>query len=274
MKNVAIASYSFHGLYNSKMIDVFSYLESVKFRYNMDTADIWNGMIPTLDDDFTDKIKIALQQRDLTLVNLCVDGPHLWEDNIETRKNNHENALKYLKLAEKLNAKTIRIDVGVQGKEMNEEQFEYVAKTYKEYAKIADSCGFKVGPENHWGASLNIKVMERLNAMVDSKAYGILLHYKPWEGDDNGTGNEVSAKFAMHTHLDATTCKGDIEPVIKMLIEKGYNGAFCVEHHTGKNEYNEVLGQLGVVKAALGRLQDQGITAGGFNPILRKSGLE
>ena len=41
---ISIASYSFHGLLEAGMIDVFGYLESCRYRYHLDTADIWSNL--------------------------------------------------------------------------------------------------------------------------------------------------------------------------------------------------------------------------------------
>lgn len=275
MKNVALASYSFHGLLGAGMMDLFGYLETMRYRMNLLTADIWNGMFLSTEADYVKKVKTALEERDLTLVNLCVDGPHLWDDDEEVRAQHKKDALRWLEIAKELNAKTIRIDVGVRDKApMTEQQLDYVSKTYSEYAHIAKESGFRVGPENHWGASLLIDNMEAIRDAVSNPAYGMLLHVKPWD-DDSAHGNERAARFAMHTHLDYNTCSGDIEGVIRMLCENGYTGCFSAEHHTGKNEYTETIYQLGAVMGALDRLSESGVvTSGGFNPLLRKAGLE
>ncbi len=46
--NISIASYSFYGLLGKGQMDVFGYLETIKYRYHLDTADIWNGMLMQL----------------------------------------------------------------------------------------------------------------------------------------------------------------------------------------------------------------------------------
>ncbi|MFA6948905.1 MAG: TIM barrel protein [Eubacteriales bacterium] len=275
MKNVALASYSFHGLLGAGMMDLFGYLETVRYRMNLLTADIWNGMFISTDNDYVQKVKTALGERDLTLVNLCVDGPHLWDDDPDIRAQHKKEALRWLDIAGTLDAKTIRIDVGVRDKTpLTAEQLDYVGKTYAEYAHIAAESGFRVGPENHWGASLLIGNMEAIYSTVSNPAYGILFHVKPWD-DDSEHGFERAARFAMHTHLDYKTCTGDIEGVIRKLCENGYTGCFSAEHHTGKNEYTETVLQLGAVMGALDRLSDSGVvTTGGFNPLLRRDGLE
>ncbi len=113
--NVTIASYSFHGLLAAGMIDVFGYMESCKYRYHLQAADIWNGMLASTDEDYLKKVKEGLDSRELVLANLCVDGAHIWEDDPAAREKNYQNALANLKAGEYLGAKTIRIDAGGAG---------------------------------------------------------------------------------------------------------------------------------------------------------------
>ena len=122
--NVAIASYAFHGLFRENRIDLFGYLESCKYRYGLQTADIWNGMLVSLENSYLLKVKEALAERELTLVNLCIDGPHIWEADPAVRENHYQLALDYLQVAELLGAKTVRIDAGVREDTFTDEQFE------------------------------------------------------------------------------------------------------------------------------------------------------
>ena len=57
--NFAVASYSFHGLLNIGAIDIFGYLETVRYRYGLNTADIWNGYIKSYDDRFSKTLNKA-----------------------------------------------------------------------------------------------------------------------------------------------------------------------------------------------------------------------
>ena len=82
----SIAGFSVHGLVAESRINVFGYLESCRYRYAQYTADLWNGQIGTQDETVLRKVREALDERDLTLVNYHVDGVHLWEeDQIECR---------------------------------------------------------------------------------------------------------------------------------------------------------------------------------------------
>ena len=114
--NISIASYSFHGLLSHGMIDLFGYLESCRYRYQLHTADIWTDMFISTENDYLMKVKEALHIRELDLVNLCVDDAHILEDDLNQREQNYLKALAYLKAAEVLGAKTIRIGSGGNGR--------------------------------------------------------------------------------------------------------------------------------------------------------------
>ena len=244
---ISIASYAFHGLLREGKMDLFGYLETVRYRYDLATADIWNGMLASTEDEYLDKVKDALEERELTLVNLCVDGAHIWEDAADVREHNYQNALTHLHTAEVLGAKTVRIDAGVRADTFTDEQFDWIVQRYQEYAQRAQDNGYLVGPENHWGAEVVPANMKRLCEAVDHPAFGVLLHFRGNEGD------AVMAPWAMHTHIAWNITEGSLAESMAMLRDAGYDGYWSVEHHTGKNEYAEVAVQLARVRDVLDR---------------------
>lgn len=232
------------------MIDVFGYLESVKYRYHLRSADIWNGMIPDpTDEDFIKKVRRALDERDLVLANLCVDGAHPWEPDPQAREENHQRALAYLRAAEILGAQSVRIDMGGRDEVMTDEQFDYTVSRYQEYAKRAHDNGYKVGPENHWGCARVRENMEKLIEAVDHPAFGILLHFENWTENEQ-ENDRFFAKHAFHTHL-AAWVEPRFEEKIQHLIDAGYQGHLGVEHHSATDEYLQVEWQLASVRRAL-----------------------
>lgn len=238
---ISIASYSFHGLLDQGKIDVFGYLESCRYRYHLNTADIWNGMFPTIDQAFIAKVKQGLDERDMTLENLCVDGPHIWDDDPAVRKEHYQGALAYLGVAEMLGAKTIRIDAGGEGDTFTTEQFDLIVTRFREYAQRAYDNGYKVGPENHWGPEVVPDTMRRICEAVDHPGFGMLLHFRGNEGD------AVMAPWAMHTHISWDIVHRCLPESLKLLHDINYVGAYSVEHHSGNQEYHEVSIQLASV---------------------------
>jgi sugar phosphate isomerase/epimerase len=247
LMRVSIASYAFHGLLREGAIDLFGYLESCRYRYDLRTADIWNGMLTSTDDAYLAKVKRALDERELTLENLCVDGPHIWEDDPAVREQHYQKALTYLHVAEVLGAKTLRIDAGGREDQFSPEQFETIVGRFGEYAQRAYDSGFKVGPENHWGAEVVPENMRSLCEAVNHPGFGVLLHLR----DD--AGNALMAPWAMHTHISWEITEGDLAASLEVLRSAGYEGSYSVEHHSGENEYSEVAIQLAKVRDVLGR---------------------
>lgn len=240
--NISIASYSFYGLQHQGAMDVFGYLESCKYRYHLNSADIWNGFFPTIQDEFLLKVKEGLREREMVLANLCVDGPHIWEDSPEAREKNYQSALEYLRAGELLGARTVRIDAGGLGDTFSEEQFDLIVKRYKEYAQRAYDNGYLVGPENHWGPEAVPANMKRICEAVDHPGFGVLLHFRGTPGD------ALIAPWAMHTHISWDITMGCLEESLSTLHNEGYQGYYSAEHHSGKNEYSEVGVQVARIR--------------------------
>ncbi|MCL2099064.1 MAG: sugar phosphate isomerase/epimerase [Oscillospiraceae bacterium] len=261
---ISIASYSFHGMLAEKRIDIFSYLEALKYRYNVEYADIWSGFLP----DFTGccpsehtellkKIKFSMDEKGIALANLCVDGPHIWMPDEAAREKHRLGAHNYLKAGIMLGAKTVRIDVGVREDTITDEQFDYVVKIYKELAKTAEDNGMRVGTENHWGASRDPKVLSGIREAVGSAAYGQLFHFDNFIEGQKEAGLEVSLKAAMHTHVPAAQMPVAKE-YIRRLVNSGYKGTFSIEHHSAKHEYERTAWQLATVRALIAELEEEG----------------
>ena len=254
----AIASYSFHGLLGQGKCDVFNYLNMLRYRYNISNADIWTGFIPTLDEDFIAKVKDTLDRNGLSLANLCVDGPHVWVDDSEKREAHRLQMLEYIKAADKLGAKTIRIDFGgTEGHTMPEEAFEYIVKTYREYCGICYDLGMKIGPENHWGWDRVPEYLEKVKNAVDHPAYGHLYHLRNFY-DEVEKGEALAISYAMHTHIHAGSMPYAKE-VIRKLALSGYEGVYSAEHHSGKLECERVEWQIATVRGLIAELQEEGL---------------
>jgi sugar phosphate isomerase/epimerase len=265
---ISIASYAFHGLRGADMMDVFGYLETCKYRYGLDAADIWNGLMGPdekvyLQEGFLGKVREALAEREMVLANYHADGCHIWEDDPAARERNYRSALAHLKAAATLGALTVRIDAGGKGHTWTAEQFDLIVKRFQEYCRFAADHGFKVGPESHWVPELVPDNMERLAQTVNHPAFGILMHIGHWENAPEEEGDRRLAKWAVHTHVDVRITRTRLEPAMRLLLAAGYQGYWGVEHHSGQNEYAEVAVQLAEVRKVLAKLDQESRAARG-----------
>lgn len=229
--NISVISYAFHQMAAEGTMDIFGYLETCKYRYRLSTADIWNGMLDSLDEAYLLEVKEALEERELTLINLAVDGAHIWEDDAAAREANYQSALAHLRAAEILGAKTVRIDAGGSRDDLGftDEQFEHVVERYTEFAERAHDEGYKVGPENHWGPEDVPGNLKRICEAVDNPAFGVLLHVGRWKGADAARGDEIVAPWVMHTHLTPASSDAELKGKMEMLRDSGYDGCWGTE---------------------------------------------
>ena len=253
IKNLALMSYCFHGLLNVGAMNVFGYLETVKYRYGLDTADLWNGFFDSYDPCYVDLIKQNIDERGLHVVNFACDMAHVWDDDPETMKQNEQTAWKCIDAAERLSAKSVRIDAGIREDWMSAKKLDYVSKKYREYCARAAEFGASLGTENHWGATKVADNIERLFEAVDADNFGLLLHLGRWNDADPAIRERNDLKLinkTMHLHINRETCL-DAARLLPPLVKAGYGGCWSVEAGDSSDEYNTAAIMLAHVKNAL-----------------------
>jgi len=228
---VSLMSYTFNPMTRAGTMDCFGYLETVRYRYGLRTADLWNRTLASIEPEYLAQVKAGLVERELELVNLAVDGAHIWEDDPAVREEHYQVALAHMDAAEALGARTLRIDAGGgrDDRHFTDEQFDHIVMRYKEYARRAADNGYRVGPENHWGSEAVPEEMARLCEAVDSPAFGVLLHTRRWFGEHAPHGDKVVAPWVMHTHLTTNVADQALAETMAMLRDAGYAGAWGIE---------------------------------------------
>ncbi|TDF93030.1 sugar phosphate isomerase/epimerase family protein [Paenibacillus piri] len=259
--NVSIGGFSFYQLLSSGEMDIYGYLETARHRFGLKSVDLWNGFFtdrsnpyyPVADDGDLRKIKRSLDEKQLTVANFAIDRAHLWDPDPGIREILHKNALDYLRAAELLGARTVRIDTSRGPVEPSEEQFEYTVMRYKEYAQRAADFGYTIGPENHTGISLDPHWMKRLAEAVDHPGYGVLLHIGRWQ-DAEEPGEPLLAPWVNHVHLDAARLSSETTAdIMRMLMDQGYQGDWAVEYNAQSHPYIELEWALASAKRLLAK---------------------
>jgi len=258
---VSMLSYSFHGLVAAGMMDIFHFFETCKYRYGLDAADLWNGMFPSLEDDFIDKVYSALEDRQLVVPNIAVDGAHIMPAGNDDAAKLRSLQDRYMQIAKRLGVGFVRFDAGpymLNGRKDTDgwtnEEFDYIVKRYRELAQFAYDNGFKVGAEVHWGPEHVWTHMEKLIKAVAHKGFGICMHFGGWSGsyEENRAAEKAAAPYVCHTHIPWDVCEDpDLPARLAVLRDANYQGYYSIEQHSGQNEYNLVEAQLGKVKAVL-----------------------
>ncbi|MDR1402285.1 MAG: sugar phosphate isomerase/epimerase [Tannerellaceae bacterium] len=258
---ISMLSYSFHGLVDAGMMDIFHFFESCKYRYGLDAADLWNGMFTSVDDAFIDNVHSALEDRQLVVPDIAVDGAHIMPSRDDDPQKLRSMQDRYMQIAKRLGAGFVRFDAGPYMPEGRKEtdgwtaqEFDYIVKRYKELAAVAYDNGFRIGAENHWGPECYWGCMEQLIKAVDHPGFGICMHFGGWLGtkEDNLAAEKAAAPYVAHTHIPWDCCEDPLLPQrLQVLKDVNYSGYYSAEHHSGQNEYNLTGVQLGKIKAVL-----------------------
>lgn len=254
---ISFSTYSTANAEAAGLVNLFSLMELAKYRYDVEYMDIWSGSLKSLEDDYIELVRQNLKERGLRIANLCGDGAQVWSDHPERRARQYKTAKRYLQIAEKLEIQTIRFDVGVMDETYSDEQFEYVTKTYEEYARIAAEFGCRVGPENHTGLSRDPEQLQRLLEAVRLPGFGLLLHLGGWYSGDPDENDLKFLKYAMHLHVDYEQCFFAGEH-LRNLVEAGYQGAFGAELHHENNQLNDLETMIMNLKRVLNPMEYKG----------------
>ena len=268
---LSICNFSFQKTFLEGKMDIFGYLETVKYRYGMNKVDLWNGFFTKKegplwilpDESYIKKIRNALDEKEMRIVNFAIDGAHVWDPDSDIRRQLHDNALQHFRAAEILGAQTVRIDTGGRfgsdpnfDSSMTNEQFEYIVSRYQEYSERAANNGYMIGPENHTGPSLDPMHVKKIAEAVNHPNFGVLLHMNRWKAHEE-EGDEIVAPWVYHTHFDAKMATAVYaEDKLQMLLDKGYDGYWGLEYNAPKNQYIEMEWLIATVKRLLVSLED------------------
>ena len=252
----SVMAYSFHGLLEQGRMDIFGFLETCKYRYHLDAADLWNGFLKSTDEAYLKAIRDELDERELIVPNLAVDNAHVWSDDPAQREKLHQNALAHLNAGRILGARFVRFDAGQCGnntREWTPEAFDFIVQRYRAYAQYAYDHGFKTGAEVHWGPESWWPSMQKLYRAVNHPGFGVCCHISGFRGtkEEIDAADREIAPWVVHTHIDWDVCSGPLVEKMNNLRNAGYQGYYSVEHHSARQEYVETGIQLAKVRAVL-----------------------
>lgn len=261
---LAIGSWSFHSLFDAGQMSVFGYLETIKYRYHLQEADIWTGMMQSTEEPYIRALKESLDEGEIAVACLATDRTHVWDADPDMQERNHRNALRYLEIAATLEAHTLRIDMGPRTQTLTEDQFDFLVKRYREYAHIAQESGFQIGPQTHQPPAQVPQNVKRLCEAVSSSGFGIVLDIGRWLADAQ-LGDALCAPYAMHVHFDSsrTDFSQGLANKVRMLREADYKGCWALEYRRGGSEYLGVACDLAQLQHAVWETAEERARQGG-----------
>ena len=249
----SIASYSFHRELESGRQDMFKYITDCK-DLGCSQLDPWNShLAPLVAEDeqirsssnptqatfsqagleYVSRVKAAADAVGLPFGCVAADGSHVWEPTEEARAANHACAYRWLDVAQRLGAESMRTDTGGKA-ELPDDMFKIIVDGLQDTVNKGRELGVRVSIENHWGASNIPKNVVRVLDAVDGLT--LLFDSRNWAKGTREEGWQVGVPRAKDVHIDLfrtqenpETLEADLTRLIKMLVESGYNGCWGIE---------------------------------------------
>lgn len=251
---ISICSFSFHRLLAAGKQDIFQYILDCK-ELGCTQLDPWNAHLAQLsqgsdalhaganpdqsqhltavDDEFLERVKLAADEAGLPFGCIAVDGAHIYEESEEARNSNRQRAYRWIAIAEKLGASSIRIDSGGP-QQWTDEVFDIVVEGYKDIIARAGQAGIQVIVENHWGPTVDpdnvVKLLEAVPGL------GLLLDSWNWAHGKQAEGWLKCAKYATALHIksfhfteDGQELTQNVPAFCKLLLDNGFQGTWGVE---------------------------------------------
>jgi sugar phosphate isomerase/epimerase len=164
---------------------------------------------------------------------IAVDGAHIIEKDDAAAKLNRERALRWIDVAAKLKAESVRIDAGGP-EEMDAATLARIAEGYREIIDYAGARKVRVLIENHWGPS---QIPANVERILDAcPGLGLLFDTNNWKAGLQREGWDRCARRAEVVHVktfvlddqgEETTV--DLKPCFQRLREAKFRGTWCVE---------------------------------------------
>jgi hypothetical protein len=279
MIDISICSYSFHRMLEAGLQDAFQYIDTCR-QLGCTRLDPWNGHLVEIrkgddairrddaglqelsaeESHYVAELKRAADAARLPFGCIAVDGAHIYETDLQKRRENRLRAYRWIEVAARLGAKQVRIDSGGEEK-MTADVLQIIKEGFADVISVAKRKGIEVLVENHWGAT---KIPENVIQMLEAiPGLGFLWDSHNWKRELREQGRVSCAKYASCTHLKTFRFDAlgneisdeDAVGALRILTRSGYRGCWGVE--SVPEDADEITGAAKTIelikKIAIGR---------------------
>ncbi len=267
---IGICSYSFHKALAAGQQDIFKYITDCR-ELGCSQLDPWNAHLAVMkagdaavkpgtqshlskdEEEYIASVKEAADAAGLPFGLLAVDGAHMYEADVQKRKENRARSHRWLDAARRLGARQMRIDSGGP-EEMKGDVFKIIEEGYNDLIARATHYNIEIVVENHWGPTIIpdnvLKLVESINGL------GLLLDTHNWKAGLEKEGRQSCAKYATAVHLkilnwddEGRNTEEELRSNVRMLTEAGYSGCWGIEScPSDGDEYGSVRRGIEVLK--------------------------
>jgi L-ribulose-5-phosphate 3-epimerase len=193
----------------------------------------------SLDDDYVDQIKAAVKKAGRVVTCFIMEG-NLATANEALRNQQIEIDKQKLRVAQRLGAPLVRINVGTTGKQENADDtlgLERVIAAFERILPLARELNIKISIENHGGVSRTADNVVKIIRATDPKWVGSLVDFGNFPPEVRYEEILKVAPYALSTHVkvggfdeqgEATGV--DLPRIFAMLKKNHYKGPISIEY--------------------------------------------
>lgn len=206
------------------------------------------------DDAYIHRVKKALQDAAVTLVNIPVDVGYAAEADPAKRAEGFKQIRRWFAIAAQLESPSIRVNTGGRGPE----DLERAIEGYRELVKEAVKTGVKLLIENHGGLSQDAENIVRIIEAVGSEYLGTCPDFGGFPPEHRYAGLERIAKYAqlVHAKFYAFDEQGqettiDVARCVDIMRRNGFTGYYSVEYEGAGDQREGIKRSLALLNRYL-----------------------
>ncbi|MBI3665020.1 MAG: sugar phosphate isomerase/epimerase [Acidobacteria bacterium] len=239
---LACETYSFRDLIKAGKLDM---LTVPAFYKELGIKGIsYNDMFfKSLDDAYVDQIKAAVKKADRIVTCFIMEGNLATADEAKRRAQIEEDKTK-LRVAHRLGAPLVRVNLGGTGKQADDETMglDRVVAAFKELLPLARELNVKISIENHGGVSKTAATIVKVIQQTDPQWVGSLVDFGNFPNNVRYEEIPIVAPYALTTHVkvfefdaNGEAVEIDFPRVLAMLKKTSYKGPISIEYE-GKGD--------------------------------------
>jgi sugar phosphate isomerase/epimerase len=196
------------------------------------------------DNQYVDQVKAAVKKANRVVICFVIDG-NLAQSDAAKRAQQIGHDKESLRIAHRLGAPLVRINVGATDKQENADNtigVDRVVAAFRELVPLARELKVRISIENHGGVSKSADNILKIIAATDPKWVGALVDISNFAPDIRYDEITKLAPHAFATHVKVNVFDGrgeasafDFPRILAILRAQHYSGALSVEYEGTEN---------------------------------------
>lgn len=243
---ISVSSWSFHNEFDAGRLDMVGFIKEARNTLHLDAIELVNWMAGGNSRERLQKLKNALLENRIKVVNVPIDTGNISEIDPIKREKDLAGIKEWMDAAAFLGSSFVRVNSGSQP--AGKEDLAITVRSYRELADYARDKHMTLTLENHGGLSANPDYMLRVYKEVAHPNFRLCPDFGNFSKDIRYNALERVFDFASLAHVksysfheDGSLAEYDLEKCIHIAKQHRYNGYLSIEFEGSADPYEGVM---------------------------------